>query len=46
MNKIKEAIKGFPFRTWSQGYVLGIINGFTLALSMILWYLLHNSLQK
>ena len=24
---MKEPFNGFPFKTWKQGYVLGLING-------------------
>lgn len=29
--KNKEPFRGWPFKTWSQGYVYGLVNGITLA---------------
>jgi hypothetical protein len=27
---MKEPLNGWPFKTWTQGYILGIINGIIL----------------
>jgi hypothetical protein len=27
---MQTPFKGWPFKTWNQGYILGVINGFML----------------
>jgi len=32
MTRTKEPFNGWPFRSWAQGYVLGVINGALIGL--------------